>query len=67
VKESKEARRERQALEEWQFIDVLRRAGNLVEPEVFVTPERKWRVDYLVNGERQFGHPVAIEAYGIIK
>jgi len=65
VKESKEERRERQAQEEWQFIEVLRKAGNLVDPEVVVIPSRKWRVDYLINGERQFGHPVALEIQGI--
>ena len=33
MKESKEARAERQALERWQFCDVLRRAGNRVDEE----------------------------------
>ena len=64
MNESKEQRRERQQIAEWQFVDVLRRAGNLVEPEHPVCKERKWRVDYLVNGERQFGHPVALEIQG---
>ena len=64
MKETKEARKERQAREEWRFVDVLRHAGNIVEPEYPVCSERKWRVDYLVNGERQFGHPVAIEIQG---
>jgi len=59
VKESKEARAERQARDEWQLVDVLRRAGNKLEPEANVTPERKWRVDYLINGE------IALEVQGI--
>lgn len=54
--ESKEQRAERQARELWTFIDVLRRAGNIVEEEVrFDTRPadsaaeppipRKWRID----------------------
>lgn len=58
MKESKQDRAERQARDEWQMVDVLRRAGNTVDPEVTVTPERKWRVDYLVNGN------VAVEIQG---
>jgi hypothetical protein len=65
VKESRDERKVRQDYEETQFVNVLRSAGNLVEPEVQVTPDRKWRVDYLLNGERQFGHPVALEIQGI--
>lgn len=64
-KESEDARKERQQIDEWQMIDVLRRAGNLVEPEANVHPDRKWRVDYLINGERAFGHPIALEIQGI--
>ena len=63
MKESKESRKERQAREEWLMVDVLRRAGNVVEPEVIVHPERKWRVDYLVMGPQ--GSPVAVEIQGI--
>jgi len=59
VKESPEARKERQSLEEWQFCEVLRRAGNTVDAEVNVTPERKWRVDYVINQE------IAVEIQGI--
>ena len=40
-------------------MDVLRRAGNLVEPEQPVCADRKWRVDYLVNGD------IALEVQGI--
>ena len=64
-KEAPEARKERQRIEEWQFISVLKAAGNLIEPERLVIPSRKWRVDYLINGERAFGHPVALEVQGI--
>ena len=49
-KESKEQRKERQALEEWQMVDVLLRAGNIVDAEVRLCSERKWRADYLING-----------------
>jgi hypothetical protein len=59
VKETKEARRERQAAEELQFVDVIIRAGNSIHPEVQVCKERKWRVDYLVNGD------IALEIQGI--
>ena len=64
-KETKEARKVRQDADELQMLGVLRRAGNLIEPEANVHPDRKWRVDYLLNGERQFGHPVALEIQGI--
>ena len=50
MKESAEARMERQKLERWQLIDVLRRAGNTVDEEVQFHPERKWRIDLVVNG-----------------
>jgi hypothetical protein len=45
VKESPEARKERQQIELWQFIDVLRRAGNSVTEEFRFHPERRWRFD----------------------
>ena len=64
MRETKEARAERQAREEWQMAECLRRSGNLVEPEHPVCTERKWRVDYLLNRERAFGHPVAVEIQG---
>jgi hypothetical protein len=66
-KESKEARAERQAREEWRFVDVLRRAGNHVEAEVTVTPERKWRVDYLIDSTdpNSHGSTIALEIQGI--
>ena len=64
MKETKEARKERQAVEERKMIDCLRRAGNLVEAEHPVCPERRWRVDYLLNRLRQYGHPVALEIQG---
>jgi len=48
VAESKEARKARHALELWRFIDVLRRAGNIVEEEVKFHPYRKWRVDLMI-------------------
>ena len=65
MKETPDERKVRQDWEETQFVNVLRAAGNLVEPEVLVAPDRKWRVDYLINAERQFGHPVALEIQGI--
>ena len=58
MKESREARAERQARQEWLFVNVLRRAGNQVDAEVEVTPDRKWRVDYVVNDE------IAVEIQG---
>lgn len=64
MKETKKARNERQQQEEWQMIEVLRGRGNLVEPEYELDPERKWKIDYLLNGERAFGHPVALEIEG---
>lgn len=59
MKETKEARKERQAAEEQLFVDVIIRAGNSIHPEVPVCKERKWRVDYLVNGD------IALEVQGI--
>jgi len=64
VKETKEARKERQAQEEWQLVDVLRRAGNHVEPEQPVCKERKWRVDYLILTGRRGNSPIAMEIQG---
>jgi hypothetical protein len=61
VKETKEARRERQAQEEWTFVDVLRRAGNIVQAEVRVCTDRMWRVDYLITANDR---PVAVEIQG---
>jgi hypothetical protein len=60
VKEDKEARKERQASEEWTLLDVLRRSGNHVESEVPVTPERRWRVDHVLNNKIA----LEIEGYG---
>lgn len=60
VKESAEARMERQSRERWQFIEVLRRAGNVVVEEVKFHPERKWRADlYLPD------HEILIEIEGL--
>ena len=44
-------RKEKQAIELWQFVDVLRRADNAVEEEVVFWPPRKWRLDLVVNGK----------------
>jgi len=66
VKESKEARAERQRIEEWQLVDVLRRAGNDVTPEVELPkPDgegRPWRIDYVIR----YGgpSPIAVEIQG---
>jgi len=49
MKESKEQRKERQAQELWQFVEVLRRAGHEVEEEVKFHPERKWRFDLAIR------------------
>ena len=65
MKETKPERKVRQDWEEAQFVAVIRAVGNLVEPEVLVCADRKFRVDYLINGERQFGHPIALEIQGI--
>jgi hypothetical protein len=56
--ESKDARRERQAIEEWQMLEVLRRAGNTIDSEVLLAPPRKWRVDHVINDE------IAVEIQG---
>jgi hypothetical protein len=47
VKESKEARKERQQQERWQLVDVLRRAGNRVDEETKV-PGSEYVVDVTV-------------------
>ena len=60
MKESAEARMERQARERWQFIDVLRRAGNVVEEEVRFHPERRWLFDLTLPE-----HRIAIEIEGM--
>ena len=75
MRESKEARKERQAVEFTQFLDVLRRAGNVVEEEVKFHPERKWRLDVTLpkaevvwtSENVSFGHssPIAIEIDGV--
>ena len=60
MKESAEARMERQARERWQFIDVLRRAGNEVEEEFKFHPDRRWRCDlYLPE------HRIVVEIEGM--
>ena len=78
MRESKEARKERQAKELWTFVDVLRRAGNIVEEEVpLFNPklETNWRIDLTLpkaevlwqSGNVTFGHnsPIALEIDGI--
>jgi len=63
MKETKEARKERQAQEEWRMVEVLRAAGNRVDAEFRVCEDRKWRVDYLIT----YGHRprvVAVEIQG---
>lgn len=62
MKESAESRMERQARERWQFIDVLRRAGNVVEEEVKFHPERKWRIDLVIKPTLEY--PIALEIEG---
>lgn len=60
MKESAEARMERQARERWQFIEVLRRAGNIVEEEFRFAADRRWRVDlYLPD------HGIFVEIEGL--
>ena len=60
MKEPKDARKERQAVEEWRMVECLRLAGNTVAAEVEIVPSRKWRVDYVLNGEVA----LEIEGYG---
>ncbi len=60
-KEAPEARKERQQIEEWQFVEVLRVAGNQVIPEYEFENRhtgRMFRLDYLINGK------VAVECQG---
>jgi len=64
AKETKEARKERQAREEWQMVECLRRAGNRVEAEVRVCEERKWLVDYLLTTTKSGPYIFAIEIQG---
>ena len=71
MKESKDERKVRQDYEEMQFVNVLRSAGNLVQPEHPVCSDRKWRVDYLVTPNGMFCHDcgqeplIALEIQGI--
>jgi len=58
-KESKDQRKVRQAADEAQFVYLIIRAGNSIHPEVPVCKDRKWRVDYLINGD------IALEVQGI--
>ena len=61
ARESKEDRAERQARDEWQMIDVLRRAGNEVVPEFEFLNRHTghyFRLDYLINSN------VALEIQG---
>lgn len=62
MKETKEARKERQRIEEWQFIEVLRAAGNVIAAEVQLpnveNPRYPYRIDYMLN------HEVALEIEG---
>lgn len=64
TRESKEARKERQAIEEWQMIELLKRCGASIEAEVPISkPEddgRPWRVDYIIDGKVA----LEIEGYG---
>ena len=59
MRETKDERKVRQDWEETQLVRVLEDAGNIVQAEVLVTPDRKWRVDYLINGN------LALEIQGI--
>jgi hypothetical protein len=58
-KETKDERKVRQDREEAQFVNVLRGAGNRLDPEQRVCTERKWRVDYILN------NTIALEIQGI--
>ena len=74
MRESKEARKQRQAVEYTEFLDVLRRAGNVVEEEVRFHRKRKWRLDVTLPkadlvwtyGTSSFGFssPIALEIEG---
>lgn len=63
MKEDPAVRKERQLIEEWQFCEVLRRAGNTVDAEIEVAndkhPAYPFRVDYVLNDE------IAVELQGI--
>jgi len=65
-RETKEARKERQAIELWQFVEVLRRAGNIVEYEFAFDMRaadssqsppipRKWKFDLVLPYQRTTG------------
>jgi len=45
------------------MVEVLRLAGNRVEPEYQVCAERKWRVDYFIVPTDHF-RPIALEIQG---
>jgi hypothetical protein len=62
VKESREARAERQALERWQFCDVLRLAGNRVDEEMKV-PGSEYVVDVAVMTPE--GRVFGVELQGV--
>jgi hypothetical protein len=64
VKESKEARKERQAQEEWAFVDLLRRAGNQVAAEQPIRDDRKWKIDYVIFPRMDMPLALEIEGYG---
>ena len=68
MRESKEAREDRQAHELWDFVALLRRAGNVVEEEVKFHPTRKWRLDLLITPNLRPGYyenlPIALEIEG---
>jgi len=65
VRETKDERKVRQDWEETQLVRVLEDAGNIVQAEVLVTPDRKWRVDYLILTGRRGNSPIALEIQGI--
>ena len=65
MRETKDERKVRQDWEETQLVRVLEDAGNIVQAEVLVTPDRKWRVDYLILTGRRGNSPIALEIQGI--
>jgi hypothetical protein len=74
MRESKDARSERHNLELWQFVDVLRRAGNDVQTEYRFHDERRWRFDvalpsckfiHAIVRHDWAAQPVAIEIEGM--
>lgn len=64
MKETREERRERQSLEKWQLMDVLRRAGNAVEEEVTLTGTR-YIVDVVVTAPSSRTFAVEIQGIGL--